>query len=656
MWTRVDGSNTYAVEQVFTELIFGCTEHICLHSHCSDCSVMRAVDIQLQTYGGITGHAVFFCVVRRAHTPLITHGDSTDTDDLSAYTIERIDMQTCTVPSSAPARVVAVDCAVRFPPEFTALCRRQIVAFVDALPGRVLPADPHMSMHMSTPRQTTYETRSVACTMTRFEIDPDPNTVTGPNKVVLEVLPEYSPPLYHYNCAEGGVMLLEDRSLSVAISHSVVLDFTCRGTTRRVCMYMHATNCAHTPRVNVCFQNLDVRTPMAAVVYAVGSQGGAQVHRLVSTVNMRKNVLPYEARSEMYTHTSAIDRLHQTRYRTSHNIARWPRALHAFANADDTNIIATPGQRAHMCAACATDTQLAWALQHMPPHQLYALDIALQRDVLVHFFKIVRAQSARISQLRVCGTAADALQDHLVALHLGYTPAFSVLYAAGIELALTMGALCEPQTTHTHIRIAKKRLSRVREQQTALGTYTHTHRPPHIKQLILDEIAPLLDFTTAMRGCLVAEVVCECIVDVFHGGSLMCAQETPMFASPVPAKLSVSALNTELRARSLHPGPCYEHNAAHLHTILAEDMERGVFYEAKAAWPQLTRARLWLREVENAGCAAPQHAALVRDFVAVSVAHHRASAGRPLHGTHAHARVAYGQKFRQFMCALNTAL
>lgn len=462
-------------------------------------------------------------------------------------------------------------------------------------------------------------------------------------------MPAYSPRMWHYNCAEGGVMLLEGGTLCVTLSHAVQLDFVCRAMTHRVCLYLHATACAHTSRVSVCFRRLDVRTPMAAVVYATGAPGGAHVHRVVPIINMRKSVPANDARSEMQMHTTAIDRLHQTRKRNSHNVARWPRALHAFAFTDDTLVTASTGERAHMRAACAADAQLAWSAEHMPAHQLYALGVALERSVLVRFLDTVRPLCTRVAQLHVYGSTADTLQDHTVALYLGYTPAFSVLYSAGVELALAMATLCEPQITSRQASVARRRLARVREQQGALAS----HEPAHT---LKPALAPLSDFTSAMRACLLSEVVCECVVDVFHGGSLVCARDTPMFASPISSELQLPALNAELRARSLHPGPCYEHNASHLRALLSEDAERGIFCEAPAAWPRLTRARLWLREAERAGGGASARAAVVRDFVAVSAAHHRDTVGRALHGTHAHARVTYSEKMARFMGLLSATL
>lgn len=652
MWTRVVETNkentTYTVEQIFTELTFGCTQHICLHSNCADCNVMHTVNMKLQACGGVTGHVVLFCVVR---SPCVSSN--------CAYKIERIEIQACAVPASAPASVQGGNCQTLFSSDFTELVRRQILSFVGALPSRIMPADPHLSMCISTPRHTIPHRGSVACTMARFEIDDDAHTQENGPGCIFEVLPKYSPPHCHYNCAEGGVILLENNSLSVTLSHAVVLDFNCRGTTRRVCLYMHGTNCAHTARVNVLFQNLDVRTPMAAVVYAVGSRGGGHVHRLLSTVNMRNNVPAYDTRSDMQMHTSTIDRLHQTRHRTSHNVSRWPRILHAFANPDDTNIVATKGQRTYMRAAGGAFAEYSWANENMPYHQLYALDMVLRRDVLVCFFDTVRTLCARISQLRICGSTADALQDHLVALHLGYTPAFSVLYTAGIELALTIGALCEAKTkTSTLIRRARKRLARVLKLHNLLAADVAFAT---IDKSLCEEqdeknISSLLDFTNAMRTSLVSEVVCECVVDVFHGGSLVCADDTPMFASPIPVNMSLSALNSELRARSLHPGPCYEHNVAHMRSVLTEDMERGLFCDATAAWPRLTRARLWLRETHKASGDTHCAAAIVRDFVAVSVEHHRASTGRPLHGPQERARIAYAQELTRFIDTLCSAL
>jgi len=276
---------------------------------------------------------------------------------------------------------------------------------------------------------------------------------------------------------------------------------------------------------------------------------------------------------------------------------------------------AAPRDAAHMQAAAE---RMPWHSARAPPHQLYGLSALLRGGALQAFLDLTQQQGSARPQAFALRTDAEALQDHLFALYLGFAPALQELHDAAADLVWEAGWFCCGDAGAARRARLSACLQRVATQHEALAPGA---APP---------AGALGDLSTVLRGVLQREILGDCAVSMFGGGALVMDLGDADALEPLAvARASIGTLNGELRARGLHPGAAHERHDALLRSVLEADVQRNLFARVRAAWPLL--ARLRRAALLPAGAPDPPGAlGALRAFVRASAAHQAAGARRLL--------------------------
>jgi len=266
---------------------------------------------------------------------------------------------------------------------------------------------------------------------------------------------------------------------------------------------------------------------------------------------------------------------------------------------------ASPPECARMQLACALEP---WHAALMPPHQLYGLSALLGAPALRAFLAVSRQQGCAAAQLYSVRTGAEALQDHLFALYLGFSPGLQALHDAAADLVWAGAWFCCGERGAARTAALRACLLRVAAHAAALEPGAPCGDAG------TDPLHALGELAAGVRAALAAEVLCDCTVSMFRGGPLR-SDDThdPLHTARAPE----AELNDELHARGQHPGAAFARHGGHLRAVLEADVRSNLFVGVRAAWPQIARLR------SAAQAAAPDTALLLqlRAFVQASAAH-----------------------------------
>jgi len=256
---------------------------------------------------------------------------------------------------------------------------------------------------------------------------------------------------------------------------------------------------------------------------------------------------------------------------------------------------------------------------------------ALRTPVLRTTLERIQIMCSAAPQRYSSRSLHDTVQDHLFAVYLSYVPGLSMLYDVAFGLVLEAGL--GGASLREHIERFRSCCAGLAQNEAGTSTPCSLH-----------------DFSKDFREGLMAEVLCDTVVDVFSGGPLV-TNLTGDYAAPLDvfsaslANVQGGVLNAELLQRGLHPGSSYANNNAHLRKLLHDHVQDNLFTRDRSVWPQLTRLRLAMRADQEPGIG-------MHTFVQESIAHRRTCASLLLQGRAATARRHYAHRVGVFLSTL----